>query len=64
MRKGHLVLGLLPVSRTPCLGVKVKPEVWPAAGFTDTLFRCEGEAGGAPCSVASSDVSSRSRRFD
>lgn len=37
---------------------------WPAAGFTDTLFRCEGEAGGAPCSVASSDVSSRSRRFD
>ncbi|MFG7489506.1 MCP four helix bundle domain-containing protein [Methylorubrum rhodesianum] len=39
-------------------------ERWPAAGFTDTLFRCEGEAGGAPCSVASSDVSSRSRRFD
>ncbi len=37
---------------------------WPAAGFTDTRFRCDGEAGGAPCSVASSGVSSRSRRFD
>ena len=46
------------------LGKGFVEHLWPAAGFTDTLFRCEGEAGGAPCSVASSDVSSRSRRFD
>ncbi len=41
-----------------------KMKDWPAAGFTDTRFRCDDEAGGAPCSDASLDVSSRSRQFD
>ena len=36
---------------------------WPAAGFTDTRFRCDCETGGAACGVASSGVSSKSRRF-
>jgi hypothetical protein len=36
---------------------------WPAAGFTDTEFRCDDETGGGLCSVGSSDVSSRLRLF-